>query len=110
MKNYIEGLYIGPGKIEDVSKIPLVAIYANDIDKKSICIITKTAKKYKNIVLNINDRISKDKILLRYKLTKGGARGHIITFSKPQKKEINACLSNTFGFGGHNACIILTKL
>ena len=32
------------------------------------------------------------------------------TFSKPQKKEINACLSNTFGFGGHNACIILTKL
>ena len=33
-----------------------------------------------------------------------------LTFSKPQKKEINACLSNTFGFGGHNACIILTKL
>ena len=33
-----------------------------------------------------------------------------LTFSKPQKKEINACLSNTFGFGGHNACIIFTKL
>ena len=33
-----------------------------------------------------------------------------LTFSKPQKKEINACLSNTFGFGGHNACLILTKL
>jgi len=33
-----------------------------------------------------------------------------LTFSKPQKKEINACLSNTFGLGGHNACLILTKL
>ena len=33
-----------------------------------------------------------------------------LTFSKPQKKEPNACLSNTFGFGGHNACLILTKL
>ena len=31
-------------------------------------------------------------------------------FFVPQKKEINACLSNTFGFGGHNACLILTKL
>jgi len=33
-----------------------------------------------------------------------------LTFSKPQKKEINACLSNTFGFGGHNACVIFKKL
>ena len=33
-----------------------------------------------------------------------------LTFSKPQKKEINTCLSNTFGFGGHNACVIFKKL
>ncbi len=33
-----------------------------------------------------------------------------LTFSKPQKKEVNASLSNTFGFGGHNACIIFKKL
>ena len=33
-----------------------------------------------------------------------------LTFSKPQKKEVKACLSNTFGFGGHNACVIFKKL
>lgn len=31
------------------------------------------------------------------------------TFNKAQKREINAVLSNTFGFGGHNASIILKK-
>ena len=31
------------------------------------------------------------------------------TFNKAQKREINAVLSNTFGFGGHNACVILKK-
>ncbi len=31
------------------------------------------------------------------------------TFNKPQKREINAVLSNTFGFGGHNASVILKK-
>ena len=31
------------------------------------------------------------------------------TFNKPQKREINAALSNTFGFGGHNASVILKK-
>ncbi len=33
-----------------------------------------------------------------------------LTFSKPQKKEVKACISNTFGFGGHNACVIFKKL
>ncbi len=33
-----------------------------------------------------------------------------LTFSKPQKREVKACLSNTFGFGGHNACVIFKKL
>lgn len=31
------------------------------------------------------------------------------TFDKAQKREINAALSNTFGFGGHNACVIFKK-
>jgi 3-oxoacyl-[acyl-carrier-protein] synthase II len=32
-----------------------------------------------------------------------------LTFNKAQKKTVNAALSNTFGFGGHNACIIVKK-
>jgi len=31
------------------------------------------------------------------------------TFDKPQKRIVNAALSNTFGFGGHNASIIVKK-
>jgi 3-oxoacyl-[acyl-carrier-protein] synthase II len=31
------------------------------------------------------------------------------TFNKAQKREINAALSNTFGFGGHNASVIFKK-
>ncbi len=31
------------------------------------------------------------------------------TFNKAQKRVINTALSNTFGFGGHNACIIFKK-
>jgi 3-oxoacyl-[acyl-carrier-protein] synthase II len=31
------------------------------------------------------------------------------TFNKAQKKTVNAALSNTFGFGGHNACLIVKK-
>ncbi|MGL5937431.1 MAG: beta-ketoacyl-ACP synthase II [Phocaeicola sp.] len=31
------------------------------------------------------------------------------TFDKPQKRTVNAALSNTFGFGGHNACVIVKK-
>ncbi|MEO7802841.1 MAG: beta-ketoacyl-ACP synthase II [Ginsengibacter sp.] len=31
------------------------------------------------------------------------------TFNKSQEKEVNAALSNTFGFGGHNASLILKK-
>ena len=32
------------------------------------------------------------------------------TIGKPQKREINIALSNTFGFGGHNACVIFKKI
>ena len=31
------------------------------------------------------------------------------TFNKAQKRTVNAALSNTFGFGGHNACVIVKK-
>lgn len=31
------------------------------------------------------------------------------TFNKAQKRTVRAALSNTFGFGGHNACVILKK-
>ena len=31
------------------------------------------------------------------------------TFNKAQKRIVNAALSNTFGFGGHNACVIVKK-
>ena len=33
-----------------------------------------------------------------------------LTFNKAQKREVNVALSNTFGFGGHNASIILKKI
>lgn len=32
------------------------------------------------------------------------------TFNQPQKRTVNAALSNTFGFGGHNACLIFKKI
>jgi 3-oxoacyl-[acyl-carrier-protein] synthase II len=31
------------------------------------------------------------------------------TFNKAAKRVVNAALSNTFGFGGHNACVIVKK-
>jgi 3-oxoacyl-[acyl-carrier-protein] synthase II len=31
------------------------------------------------------------------------------TFNKPQSRTVNAALSNTFGFGGHNASVIVKK-
>jgi 3-oxoacyl-[acyl-carrier-protein] synthase II len=31
------------------------------------------------------------------------------TFNKAQQHRVNAALSNTFGFGGHNACVIVKK-
>ena len=32
------------------------------------------------------------------------------TFGKAQKRTVNVALSNTFGFGGHNACVIFKKI
>ncbi|MBL4746050.1 MAG: beta-ketoacyl-ACP synthase II, partial [Flavobacteriaceae bacterium] len=31
------------------------------------------------------------------------------TFNKPQKRDIKVAMSNTFGFGGHNACVLFKK-
>ncbi len=32
------------------------------------------------------------------------------TFNKAQKREMNVVMSNTFGFGGHNACVLVKKI
>ena len=32
------------------------------------------------------------------------------TFNKAQKRNVNIAISNTFGFGGHNACVLFKKL
>lgn len=31
------------------------------------------------------------------------------TFNKAQERKVNVAMSNTFGFGGHNACVIMRK-
>ncbi|WP_010519574.1 beta-ketoacyl-ACP synthase II [Croceivirga radicis] len=33
-----------------------------------------------------------------------------LTLNKAQEREVNVAMSNTFGFGGHNACILFKKL
>ena len=32
-----------------------------------------------------------------------------LTLNKAQKREVNIVMSNTFGFGGHNACVVFKK-
>lgn len=32
-----------------------------------------------------------------------------LTFNQPQKRQVNCAISNTFGFGGHNACLVFKK-
>jgi 3-oxoacyl-[acyl-carrier-protein] synthase II len=32
------------------------------------------------------------------------------TFNVPQKRDVKVLMSNTFGFGGHNACVLVKKL
>lgn len=33
-----------------------------------------------------------------------------LTLNKAQKREVNVVMSNTFGFGGHNACVLFKKM
>ncbi|CAL2087225.1 beta-ketoacyl-ACP synthase II [Tenacibaculum dicentrarchi] len=33
-----------------------------------------------------------------------------LTLNKPQKRDVKVAMSNTFGFGGHNACVVFRKL
>lgn len=33
-----------------------------------------------------------------------------LTFNIAQKKKINIAISNTFGFGGHNAIVVFKKI
>lgn len=32
------------------------------------------------------------------------------TFNKAQKRDVSLAMSNTFGFGGHNACVLFSKM
>jgi len=32
------------------------------------------------------------------------------TFNKAQKRDVHVAMSNTFGFGGHNACVLVKKM
>lgn len=36
--------------------------------------------------------------------------GMNFTFNKAQEREVRVAISNTFGFGGHNACIAFRKI
>ena len=33
-----------------------------------------------------------------------------LTLNKAQEREVNVAMSNTFGFGGHNACLLFGKV
>lgn len=33
-----------------------------------------------------------------------------LTLNKAQKREVNVTLNNTFGFGGHNSCLVFKKV
>ena len=33
-----------------------------------------------------------------------------LTLNKAQKRVVNVAMSNTFGFGGHNACVLFKKI
>jgi 3-oxoacyl-[acyl-carrier-protein] synthase II len=33
-----------------------------------------------------------------------------LTLNTAQEREVNVAMSNTFGFGGHNACILFKKI
>ena len=33
-----------------------------------------------------------------------------LTLNKAQKREVKVAMSNTFGFGGHNACVLFKKM
>ena len=33
-----------------------------------------------------------------------------LTLNQPQKRDIKVAMSNTFGFGGHNACVLFKKI
>jgi DNA topoisomerase-1 len=57
LKLYVESLYTGPGKIENVDKNPVIAYFSDRIDNIQICVKTSLSKKYKEIINKINSEI-----------------------------------------------------
>ncbi len=58
------------------------------------------AMKYSLVPPTINHRVVDENIDPKLNLT----------LNKAQKREVKVAMSNTFGFGGHNACILFKKI
>jgi len=58
------------------------------------------AMKYELIPPTINHQTNDDQIDPKINFT----------FGKPEKRKVNVAISNTFGFGGHNACVLFKKI
>ena len=63
-----------------------------------VCVLSV---KHNIVPPTINHAEGDDDEQLDYKLN--------FTFNKAQKREVRAALSNTFGFGGHNCCVVFKK-
>ncbi len=58
------------------------------------------AIKYNTVPPTINHQTPDDQIAPKLNFT----------FGKAQKREVKVAMSNTFGFGGHNACVLLKEI
>jgi 3-oxoacyl-[acyl-carrier-protein] synthase II len=65
-------------------------------------VITVLAIENKTVPPTINFEEGDEDPEIDYKLN--------FTFNKAQERDIKVALSNTFGFGGHNTCIIFKKI
>ena len=65
-------------------------------------VITLLAIENKTVPPTINFEEGDEDPEIDYKLN--------FTFNKAQERDIKVALSNTFGFGGHNTCIIFKKI
>ena len=68
---------------------------------------------YYQIPLSDLEKIKEEEEKVREELTKEDEKIDEkinFTFGKAEKREVNVALSNTFGFGGHNACVLFKKI